>query len=169
MTRHNSGLRSSESAAVRLVEVCAQDIDTLYEFERDVEGHRMAMTIPRSRTAHRKHWESVLRDPAVFVRMITYDDAAAGVISSFPLNEQHYVGYWISKAHRNRGIATEALRLLLSVVSVRPLTARVASSNYASVRVLEKNEFRTDRTEWSDATDRFQACEETVLILDQST
>ena len=52
------------------------------------------------------------------------------------------VGYWIGKEYWGRGIATRALSEFLNHVTARPLHARVAKHNRASIRVLEKCGFR---------------------------
>jgi len=46
------------------------------------------------------------------------------------------VGYWIGREFWGRHIATDALRLLLDVVSDRPLRGYVVPSNPASQKVL---------------------------------
>jgi RimJ/RimL family protein N-acetyltransferase len=52
------------------------------------------------------------------------------------------ISYWLGREFWGKGIATQALSRFLEVVSVRPLTARVAKDNTASIRVLEKNGFK---------------------------
>ena len=47
----------------------------------------------------------------------------------------------VAMRYRGRGVATEALRLLVSREPERPLFARVAAHNAASIAVLEKNGF----------------------------
>jgi RimJ/RimL family protein N-acetyltransferase len=48
------------------------------------------------------------------------------------------VGYWLGKEYWGKGIACEALSQFLLQVKVRPLYARVAKQNIASIRVLQK-------------------------------
>jgi RimJ/RimL family protein N-acetyltransferase len=48
------------------------------------------------------------------------------------------VSYWIGKEYWGRGIATKALTLFLEELKVRPLYARAAKDNVASLRVLAK-------------------------------
>jgi RimJ/RimL family protein N-acetyltransferase len=75
------------------------------------------------------------------------------------------VGYWIAAEHWGRGIATRALSLLLELVATRPLHARVARDNVASIRVLERNGFSLTGYEWSPGDERYIECEEAILML----
>ena len=72
----------------------------------------------------------------------------------------------IDRAAWGKGIATQALALLLELVSVRPLYARAASDNAGSLRVLQKCGFKAIGTEKSFAAGRNEDIEETVLRLD---
>ena len=75
------------------------------------------------------------------------------------------IGYWIAKEHWGRGIASRALELLLQEVPRRPLVARVARHNGASLRVLERCGFRVMGCRESPASERYRACEEVLLRL----
>ena len=86
-------------------------------------------------------------------------------VSCFWRDGQANVGYWISREHWGKGIASRALELLLLEVATRPLYAHVATSNGASLRVLQKCGFVVERVRHSPATDRYPACEEAVLVL----
>ena len=55
--------------------------------------------------------------------------------------------------------------LLLKEVQQRPLYARVATHNQASLRVLQKSGFVVERVEMSPGDDRYQEREEAFLIL----
>ena len=65
-----------------------------------------------------------------------------------------------------RGIATRALTLLLAEVPARPVFARAAADNEASLRVLAKAGFAVG-TERSYAPARGAEIDETVLRLDR--
>ncbi len=75
------------------------------------------------------------------------------------------IGYWIARDFWGKGIATHALALLLREVSLRPLYAHVATTNEASLRVLQKSGFVIERVQLSPADDRYPECEEAVLVL----
>lgn len=57
------------------------------------------------------------------------------------------------------------MHLLLQEVAKRPLVATAATSNGASLRVLQKCGFVVERVHLSPATDRFPECEGAVLVL----
>ncbi|PYQ34013.1 MAG: hypothetical protein DMF55_10480, partial [Acidobacteria bacterium] len=75
-------------------------------------------------------------------KTILFDGRVAGNIVSFQQLGRPLVGYWIGKEYWGRGIATRALSEFLNHVTARPLHARVAKHNRASIRVLEKCGFR---------------------------
>ena len=73
---------------------------------------------------------------------IDADGTMAGTIGCFSIDDETEVTYWIDRALWGRGIASAALQGLLSMTVERPLVARAASDNAASLRVLEKAGFR---------------------------
>ena len=131
----------------------------------DPESNRMAVTNPRTREAFDALWEKSLADPAATSRAILFDGTFVGYVSRFPADEQAHVGYWISRAFWGMGIASRALELLLREVADRPLFATVATSNGASLRVLQKCGFVVESVRLSPATDRYPECEEALLVL----
>ncbi|MEQ8845565.1 MAG: GNAT family N-acetyltransferase [Phycisphaerales bacterium] len=156
--------RQSLDVALRAVDPA--DLPILFDFEREPSGNAMAVANPRSHEAFVQHWQRVLTDPAVVARTIEYEGRVAGSISSFPLDGRPSVGYWLGERYWGRGIASAALGLLLGEIQARPLWARVATTNAASVRVLEKAGFFVHDTVMSEATPRFPACEEFLMRLD---
>jgi len=104
--------------------------------------------------------------PGTTNRIITCDGQFAGSIASFPSGEETEVTYWIDRSAWGRGIASRALELLLEVVPARPLYARAASDNTASLRVLRKAGFEIVGTEISYAPARKREIEETILRLE---
>ncbi len=164
MTRANDG-----AASVRLRGVESRDLPTLFEFQLDPEANRLAATNPRSAAAFNAHWEKILEDPNVTVKAILVGDRLAGYVSCFKSESLDLVGYWIGKEFWGQGVATRALELLLAKAPIRPLHARVAVANGASLRVLQKCGFAIVRYQKSPANDRFAECEEAVLELTQVT
>ena len=126
----------------------------------------MAVANPRNAASFNAHWAKALADPGVVARVILADDAVVGSISCFEMDGLKSVGYWIAKDHWGRGIATRALALLLEQVSIRPLHARAARTNVASIRVLERCGFAVTGYRHAPADDRFPACEEALLVLE---
>lgn len=150
---------------VRLREIAQDDLPGIYEFNLDPDANRLAATLPRSAEDFQAHWKTVLADSNVVARAIVVGDRLAGSISCFQREGLHYVGYWVSQDFWGQGVASKALELLLNEVSSRPLHAQVATSNRASLRVLEKCGFVVRSVRISPADDRYLECEEALLVL----
>jgi RimJ/RimL family protein N-acetyltransferase len=150
---------------VRLRPVQPGDLPRMYELQLDPDSNRMAVTIPRTAEAFDSHWAKALADPANTTRAILFAGEMVGYVSCFPMDGQDHVGYWIDRAYWGLGIASRALSLLLAEVTKRPLVATAATSNGASLRVLQKCGFAVERVRLSPATDRYPECEEAVLVL----
>jgi RimJ/RimL family protein N-acetyltransferase len=143
--RHEEGVRStrptssSTPGGVRLRAVTEDDLPVLFEHQRDPEAARMAAFPSRDRAAFMDHWRSkVLGDESAVKRTVEVDGKVAGNVLCFEREGERLVGYWIGREYWGRGVASEALRLLLDEVTDRPLRARVAAHNAGSIRVLEK-------------------------------
>jgi RimJ/RimL family protein N-acetyltransferase len=150
---------------VRLRNVERDDLPRMYRMQLDPESNRMAVTIPRSAEAFEAHWANALRDPSITAKAILIGEVLVGSVSCFRRDGRANVGYWVNREHWGQGIASRALELLLLEVSTRPLYAHVATSNGASLRVLQKCGFVVERVQVSPASDRFPECEEAVLVL----
>jgi RimJ/RimL family protein N-acetyltransferase/ubiquinone/menaquinone biosynthesis C-methylase UbiE len=153
------------SGLVRLRNVERDDLPQMYEMQLDPESNRLAVTNPRGAEAFAAHWANVLRDPSVTAKAILLGERMVGNVSCFQRDGQANVGYWVSREQWGKGIASRALRLLLLEVATRPLYAHVATSNGASLRVLQKCGFVIERVQVSPASDRYPECEEAVLVL----
>lgn len=156
-------MTTHESVRLRPVEL--GDLPRMFEMQLDPESNRTAVTNPRSREVFDAHWAKALNDPANTTRAVLLDGALCGYISCFPMDGEDHVGYWIDRPHWGMGIASRALELLLQEVTKRPLVASVATSNGASLRVLQKCGFVVARVRHAPATDRYPECEEAVLVL----
>ncbi len=150
---------------VRLRDIEQDDLPRMYEFNLDPDANRLAVTMPRSADAFAAHWEKVLADPHVVAKAISVSNALAGSISCFKQDGFDAVGYWMGKEFWGLGIASRALELLLKEVPIRPLHARVATTNRASLRVLQKCGFVVQCVQVSPADDRYLECEEDFLVL----
>ncbi len=150
---------------VRLRDIQQDDLLRLYEFNLDPDANRLAKTIPRSGDAFAAHWKNVLADANVIMKAISVADVLAGSISCFKLDGLDSVGYWLGKDFWGKGIASRALEILLNEVPIRPLHARAATSNKASLRVLQKFGFVVQSVQVSPANERFLECEEAFLVL----
>jgi RimJ/RimL family protein N-acetyltransferase len=123
---------------VLLRDVIESDLPIFFEHQLDPEATRMADFPPRDRDAFMAHWSRILVNDAIVKKTILFEGKVAGNIVSFILDGEREVGYWLGKEFWRQGIATQALFLFLEVVKERPLYARVAKHNAASIRVLEK-------------------------------
>ncbi len=164
-SRATSHVTDMAPKEVRLRAVEVDDLPALFQHQLDPDAIRMAVVNPRDADAFNAHWAKILSDPGIVARAILADDLLVGHVSCFRMDGQDSVGYWIAKAHWGRGIATRALALLLEEVTIRPLYARVARANVASLRVLERCGFVIIGYQQTPADDRYPACEEAILQL----
>jgi RimJ/RimL family protein N-acetyltransferase len=125
-----------------LRDIKEDDLPITFKFENEPEGYRMAAFPPRNREAFMAHWEKVMKDPKNIVKTVLVDGEVAGGVFSWEQDGERLVGYWLGKEYWGRGIATRALSIFLDQVKIRPMYARVAEHNVASIRVLEKCGFK---------------------------
>jgi len=102
----------------------------------------------------------------VLLRTVLVDDDVAGHVTAFDMEGEREVSYWLGRQWGGRGVATQSLRLLLDLEPVRPLTARVARDNAASLAVLQRCGFVVTDTEHSYAAARGCEIDELVLSLE---
>ena len=121
-----------------LREVREDDLDTLFEQQREPEATAMALFPAREREAFDAHWRRVLANDRNVVRVIEVDGEVAGNIGSWEQDGRRLIGYWLGREFWGRGLATAALAEFVQELEVRPLHAWVATSNVGSIRVLEK-------------------------------
>ena len=135
---------------------------------RPVAARMAAFTAPdhMDRDAFERRWSRLRADETLITRAIVVDDELAGTIGSWGGADEREVTYWIGRSHWGKGIATAALTAFLAVDPTRPLHARVASDNVASLRVLEKCGFRVVATDRGFAEARSAEIEEIVLRLE---
>ena len=150
---------------VRLREVVDADLPTFFRHQLDPDANRMCVSHPRDEATFHAHWAKVLADPTVVCKAILADGELVGRIGCFQMDGLDAVGYWIGQEFWGRGIATRALALLLEEVPLRPLHARAAKSNVASIRVLERCGFAVTGYRMSLPDDLFPECEEALLVL----
>jgi RimJ/RimL family protein N-acetyltransferase len=123
---------------VELRDVVAADLPTLYAQQQDPEANEMAAFPARDHDAFNAHWIKILADDSLIKKTIEADGEIAGNIVAFEHGGRTEVGYWLGRDYWGRGVATEALRLFLDIVTTRPLFAGVAKHNAGSIRVLQK-------------------------------
>ena len=145
------------------------DLDAIYQQMKDPVAVRMAAFTaedPADRHAFLVHMSRIRDDPSCVQRVIEADGTIAGTIGSFIIDDQTEVTYWIDRPLWGRGVASAALQSFLSETTERPLFARAASDNAASLRVLEKAGFRRIGVDRGFARGRGEEIEETILRLD---
>jgi len=98
----------------------------------------MAAFPSRDRAAHDAHWAKILADDSLMACTIVEAGEVVGNIGSWVADGERDVGYWIGRRYWGRGYATRALTEFLAQLPERPLHARVAEHNVASIRVLAK-------------------------------
>jgi RimJ/RimL family protein N-acetyltransferase len=111
----------------------------------------------------------VIRPAAPHVNIATQDGDAGGVRHgerSGDLEGQREVTYWVGREDWGRGIATRALQEFLQLEATRPLYARAASDNAASIRVLTRCGFLLVGEGRAFGDGRNEETDEVVLRLD---
>lgn len=157
---------------VVLRDMRAGDLPVFFEQQLDPTANFMAAFTmskdPADRDAFMARWTKILGDETRTNKTILFDGRVAGSILAFELFGQPTIGYWLGRDYWGQGIATRALSLFLGDVQERPLYARAAKDNVASLRVLEKCGFTIVGEGKGFANARGQEVEEFILRLDAS-
>jgi RimJ/RimL family protein N-acetyltransferase len=153
---------------VELRDLDDDDLDAVFEMMRDPEAvARAAFTAadPDDRAAFDEWMRRQREDAAVSLFAVTEDGGFAGTAALFTVDGDREVTYWIARHAWGRGVATRALRQLIATEPERPLYARVASDNAASVTVLERIGFTELSRTTSFAPGAGREVEERVYVL----
>ena len=153
------------SPEVRLRVVEDSDLDVLFDQQADTVAAAMAAFPSRDRERFDAHWARIRFDDTVVLRAILADGVVAGNIGSWQADGQRLIGYWIGREYWGRGVATQALALLVGEVPTRPLYAHVAAHNVGSIRVLQKCGFERDRVQEAQAPEPEDGIEEFIFVL----
>ncbi len=150
------------------------DLDEIFRMMQDEESVRMAAFTaedPTDRAAFDRHMTRIMEDPEIIPFAIIADSELVGSITAFPAEgwipakSIPEVSFWIDRDHWGQGIATRALSEMLVRLS-RPVVARTAADNMASLRLLERLGFLQVRTERDYAAGRGEDVDEVLLQLD---
>jgi RimJ/RimL family protein N-acetyltransferase len=163
-------LTGTADGKVSLRKVREEDIPVFFEQQLDPQANEMAAFTsrePSDRQAFEQHWERLRSKQDVFVRTVLYNGQVAGHIVKYVQFLEPEVGYWLGREFWGRGIATRGLELFLGEIQERPLNARAAKDNLASIRVLEKCGFRKTGESKGFANARGAVVEEAVFILEE--
>ena len=155
---------------VLLRDVTEGDLPIFFEQQRDPAANQMAAFTakdPADREAFTAKWAKILGDETVTKKAILVNGQVAGSVSSFvaPWSGQLEVTYWVGREYWVRGIATKALTAFLGHLKARPVYARAAKDNIASIRVLAKCGFTISGHDKGFANARGEEVEEVVLRL----
>lgn len=126
---------------IELRDLDDDDLDAVFEMMRDPEGVAMAAFTaadPDDRAAFDAWIARQRADPDVLCLVVTENGGFAGTAAVFTVDGDREVSFWIARHAWGRGVATEALRLLISREPERPLFARAAAHNVGSIAVLTK-------------------------------
>jgi RimJ/RimL family protein N-acetyltransferase len=157
------------SGQLVLREVEDRDLSVLFEYSTDPDAIRMAAFTPPDpddRSSFDRRWARLRSDDSTTNRVVEIDGRVVGHIASFDLEGHREVTYWIGREDWGRGLATRALQEFLQLEATRPLHARAASDNAASLRVLTKCGFRIVGEGRGFAHGRNEETDEVVLRLD---
>jgi RimJ/RimL family protein N-acetyltransferase len=155
-------------ATIALREVEDGDFDALFAQMRDPESVAMAAFTaedPDDRAYFDAHLSRNRSNPRNVLRTITEDGLLVGSISSFVIDGETEITYWVDRAAWGRGVAGRAVAALLELVPTRPLHARAASDNIGSLTVLQRAGFKITGTGIGYAAGRRAEIEETLLLL----
>jgi RimJ/RimL family protein N-acetyltransferase len=153
---------------VLLRDVCEGDLQVFFQHQRDPAANHMAAFAakdPADWDAFATKWTNILGDDSITKKTILFDGRVAGSVVCFvaPWSGQREVSYWIGREFWGRGIATLALAQLLGSLKIRPIYARAAKDNIASMRVLQKCGFTICGLTTGFANARGTEIEEVIL------
>lgn len=154
---------------VLLRDVTEGDLPVFFEHQLDADANRMAAFTaedPSDRAAFAAHWNRILADETIVKKTVLLDGRVAGHVASFEQSGEREITYWLGKEYWGKGVATEALSRFLELMRERPLSARAAKDNLASLRVLRKCGFEVSGEDKGFANARGEEIEEFVLTLE---
>lgn len=155
-----------------LRDVIDDDLPLFFEQQRDPEANFMAAFTardPNDREAFMAHWSRIRADESTTNQTIVSGGQVAGNIACFSDFGEPDIGYWLGKAFWGKGIATRALAAFLRQIHTRPLYARAAKDNAASLRVLQKCGFVITGEDKGFSNARGQDVEEYILTMEAQT
>lgn len=160
---------------IRLRDIRDTDLPIFFAQMNDPEGCRMAAFTakdPSDQAGFQAHWARNRQDPANVMRTVVGEcececegEEILGNLAVFGPPEEREVTYWIGRSYWGRGVATAALRALLGIATERPLYARAAADNLASIQVLKNCGFVVSGSGRGFANARGAEIDEVVLTL----
>jgi RimJ/RimL family protein N-acetyltransferase len=153
---------------VMLRDVIEDDLSIFFGHQMDTTANFMAAFTtkdPADKVAFKAHWEKILNNKTIIKMTVIFNGKVAGHVSSFEQFGEREVSYWIGREYWGKGVATEALSQFLDCITIRPLYARSAKDNIASIRVLEKCGFEIKGEDKGYSNSRAEEVEEYILKL----
>lgn len=126
---------------IELRDLDDDDLDAIFEMMRDrvsIEAAAFTADDPDDRDGFDAWIARQRSNPDVGCYIVTENGGFAGTAAAFTVDGDREVSFWLARHAWGRGIGTEALRLLVSREAERPLYARAAVHNLASIAVLTK-------------------------------
>lgn len=153
---------------IELRDVDDDDLDAVFEMMRDPEGVAMAAFTaenPDDRDAFDEWMARHRAAPDVLMFTVTENGGFAGTAALFTVDGDCELTYWIARHAWGRGVATAAVRLLVSREPERPVFARAAVHNLGSAAVLRKVGFTEVSRDFAFAPGVGAELEEIVYVL----
>jgi RimJ/RimL family protein N-acetyltransferase len=160
---------SIRKIGVELRDIREDDLPIFFEQQLDSTANYMAAFTtkdPTDKDVFFAHWTKIIADETITNKTILFNGSVTGHISNFEQFGEPEVSYWIGKECWGQGIATKALSKFLEYIKVRPLYARAAKDNLASIRVLEKCGFKIFNEDKGFSNARDKDVEEFILRLE---
>lgn len=157
-----------KTVQIQLRDVLASDLPLFFQNQLDPDANHMAAftaSDPADRAAFDTRWARILADDGTYIQTITFGGQAIGHVFSYQQAGATEVSYWIAREYWGQGLASLALHGFLQQQATRPLYARAAKDNLASVRVLEKCGFVITGEDRGYANARGEEIEEYILQL----
>lgn len=121
------------------------DIPIFFKHQLDpFSSWQVAFTLkdPTDEDAFNVHIANALKDGTVIMRTIVVGGDVTGYLTKYDINDKPQIGFVLGREFWGKGIATESAREFLSSFTQRPVYARTAFDNDASMRVLQKLGFK---------------------------
>lgn len=135
---------------ILLRDVVESDLETLYEQSKNLKASIIADVCIRNKEDFYTHWKTnILAKNDSYASAIVYGDKVAGHICSWhdQKTNKRYLGYWLGESFWGKKIATRGVKEFLRTFPVRPIYASVNSKNIASIKILEKLNFKHETSE----------------------
>ena len=123
---------------VTLLAVQEKDLAIFFQQQLDPQANQMAAFTaedPADEAAFTTRWQQIRADEAITLRTILDRDQVAGHILGHGWFGKLEVSSWLGRPFWGKGIASAVLAQFLDVVQERPLFARAAKDNLASMRL----------------------------------